>query len=154
MSEEPCRKVSFADEKAAINYINILQNTSKRKRKPVRAYLCEKCLTWHLTSKKEILSPEDEQLTKRIGKLENKVKQLTKESENKTKKIDKLHEEVYDLNRRLGRTSNKNTDYDWETAKSYVIDLSQSWQKRFKALESHHIKEMEIANKNKNQYEN
>lgn len=154
MSEVPCRKVSFSDEKTALFYIDKLKKTSKRKVKPVRAYLCEKCLTWHLTSREERMSREEEQLTIRIGKLENKVKQLRKESENKTKKINNLHEEIYDLNRRLGRTSNKNTDYNWEDAKKYVIDSNQSWEKKFKALEAHHVKEMSLHTKSKEDEEN
>lgn len=47
---EYCKKVSFIDEKFADEYITKLHKTSKRKLVPVRAYLCEKCLTWHLTS--------------------------------------------------------------------------------------------------------
>ena len=49
-----CTKVSFIDENYADQYINKLNKTSKRKLKPVRSYLCDKCLTWHITSIEEI----------------------------------------------------------------------------------------------------
>lgn len=45
-----CKKVSFATEADAIYYINKLKKTSSRKVLPARAYLCEECLNWHLTS--------------------------------------------------------------------------------------------------------
>jgi len=45
-----CSKVYFADERFDQEYIDKLQRTSNRRLKPVRAYLCEKCLNWHLTS--------------------------------------------------------------------------------------------------------
>ena len=54
----------------------------------------------------------------------------------------KLHDEIYSLNRRLGRTSSDNTDYDWKEAKKYIDDPSKSWEKRYKLLEKHHIIEM------------
>lgn len=44
-----CKKVSFINEKYALDYIEILRKTSKRYVKPVRAYLCEECNKWHLT---------------------------------------------------------------------------------------------------------
>lgn len=63
-----CGKVSFINEKFANEYIEKLQKTSTRQRKPIRAYLCSQCLTWHLTSKTEF--DEDE-----IKVLKEKVKQ-------------------------------------------------------------------------------
>lgn len=50
MNQNNCKKVKFIDEEFANQYIQKLQKTSKRKLKPVRTYLCEKCLTWHITS--------------------------------------------------------------------------------------------------------
>jgi hypothetical protein len=49
-----CKKVSFCDERYADEYISKLNKTSKRKLKPVRSYLCDKCLTWHITSIEQI----------------------------------------------------------------------------------------------------
>lgn len=46
----PCKKVSFINEKYANEFIDKLKETSVRSIKPCRAYLCDICLTWHLTS--------------------------------------------------------------------------------------------------------
>jgi len=54
-----CKKVSFVNEEQALFYINKLNRTSKRNIIPQRAYLCEKCLTWHLTS---IINNKDKML--------------------------------------------------------------------------------------------
>jgi len=45
-----CRKTQFATEEDARFYIKKLRRTSKRDVIPKRAYLCPKCLHWHLTS--------------------------------------------------------------------------------------------------------
>lgn len=45
-----CKKVYFGTEKAANEHIAKLQQTSKRDKVPVRAYLCYRCNCWHLTS--------------------------------------------------------------------------------------------------------
>jgi hypothetical protein len=115
-----CKKVSFSDEKTALYYIDKLKRTSVRTIVPHRAYLCEKCFCWHLTSR---LSAEERQAKKdkaeREGVFENKVikeavksenlalkrrvTQLEKESANKTKKINELHEQIYELNKASGR---------------------------------------------------
>ena len=57
MNQNNCKKVKFIDEEFANQYIQKLNKTSKRRLKPVRAYLCEKCLTWHITSI-ESISPK------------------------------------------------------------------------------------------------
>lgn len=51
MITDSCNKVFFATEAAALFYIDKLNRTSARERKPTNAYLCPKCLMWHLTSK-------------------------------------------------------------------------------------------------------
>lgn len=74
-----CSKVYFADEKNALLYIEKLHKTSVRDKKPVRAYLCEKCLCWHLTS---IESKENRQivyLNRQINNLKAKVLHLQNE---------------------------------------------------------------------------
>jgi hypothetical protein len=81
-----CTKVYFADEKNANSYIDKLHKTSDRTLKPVRAYLCEKCLNWHLTS---IESHENMQLIykeRQINNLKAKILHLEKEIENLTNK--------------------------------------------------------------------
>ena len=76
-----CKKVAFATEENAEFYIKKLQRTSIRLVKPQRAYLCEKCLRWHLTHIQTIdlrcVEKENEKL-----KSENLIlKQKTKEQE-------------------------------------------------------------------------
>ena len=56
MNQNNCKKVKFIDEEFANQYIHKLNKTSKRRLKPVRAYLCEKCLTWHISSIESISS--------------------------------------------------------------------------------------------------
>lgn len=85
-----CKKVRFANEKFAQEYINKLSRTSNRERKPLRAYLCPFCLTWHLTSQidrndqftddhKAELKKKNEiirTLQDRIHKLKQKIRML------------------------------------------------------------------------------
>ncbi|WP_340112642.1 hypothetical protein [Maribellus mangrovi] len=49
----PTGKVKFADQVAAEFYLAKLKKTSCRAVVPQRAYLCEYCNTWHLTSEPE-----------------------------------------------------------------------------------------------------
>jgi len=72
MKKVACTKTSFIDENFAMQYINILKKTSKRERKPVRAYLCEHCLTWHLTSTDPI-NKEIKHLKRQIHNLKLKL---------------------------------------------------------------------------------
>jgi hypothetical protein len=53
---EVCKKVSFCNEQYANAYIEKLKKTSIREVKPIRSYLCTRCLNWHLTSKKDFNS--------------------------------------------------------------------------------------------------
>lgn len=75
-----CKKTYFSDEKQALFYIAKLKKTSCRDLKPVTAYLCPKCLNWHLTSieSKEIkevkyLKRQIENLKAKIIDLQNKL---------------------------------------------------------------------------------
>jgi len=75
-----CKKVSFANEFFANAYIEKLQKTSARKLKPIRAYLCENCLNWHLTS---IIGFEQERynnLERQINNLKSKIEHLENEN--------------------------------------------------------------------------
>lgn len=78
-----CKKVRFVDEEAALFYIKKLKKTSKRARKPVNAYLCPKCFSWHLTSieskeNKQLIDKDREivNLKKRIDHLNKEIKRL------------------------------------------------------------------------------
>ena len=48
-----CKKVQFRTEADALFYIEKLKKTSVQEKKPVATYLCNICLTWHLTSRTE-----------------------------------------------------------------------------------------------------
>jgi len=47
----PCPKVHFHSYKLAQDKLKIIMRTSQRKKIPVRAYKCDKCGLWHLTSR-------------------------------------------------------------------------------------------------------
>ena len=81
-----CPKTYFANEEQALFYIKKLKATSKRIKVPVRAYLCNKCFNWHLTSQTEhqvsVLEERNKEVrikNKRIGDLEIENKRLKKE---------------------------------------------------------------------------
>jgi predicted RNase H-like nuclease (RuvC/YqgF family) len=114
-----CIKASFKDEETAMKYIKKLQATSKRDRIPQRAYLCEKCSTWHLTSKPDYNKVETISKIEKIepgvdvfNKYESTIKQLTLELLEKNaeieamikqlnkmyKEINKMYKEIYELN--------------------------------------------------------
>jgi len=78
---EVCKKVSFCNEQYATAYIEKLNKTSIRERKPIRAYLCEKCFNWHLTSKIDFNS-NTIVLENKIIELETKIKNLKMENIN------------------------------------------------------------------------
>jgi hypothetical protein len=94
----PCKKTYFADEKTATEFVHRLQETSKRKVVPHRAYLCEKCFNWHITSlrlvKENNLMNQIDSLTKAIGK-------RNKEITEKETRIEELSDTVIRLNNKL-----------------------------------------------------
>jgi hypothetical protein len=106
-----CKKSSFKDQESANKYILKLQATSKRDRIPQRAYLCEKCNTWHLTSKPDYNKVET---ISKIENIEDKdgisnyeliVKELkldlqwyNAEVESMNKQLNKMYKEIYELN--------------------------------------------------------
>jgi hypothetical protein len=45
-----CRKKAYKDKDAAVDAMHLIQNKDDGKKKPVRAYPCENCAQWHLTS--------------------------------------------------------------------------------------------------------
>jgi hypothetical protein len=92
-SKPNCHKVCFANEKFAIEYIDKLQKTSFRDKKPVNAYLCEKCLSWHLTSIESKEVREITYLGRQINNLKSKIIHLQGENELLKLKLAKLKEE-------------------------------------------------------------
>ncbi len=85
-----CKKVSFINEKYADEYIAKLKKTSYRKVKPVRSYLCEKCLTWHLTS-----NDRDKEL---IIKYQEKIQRYRKH-------LKEMNETIRELKQKLTQKS-------------------------------------------------
>lgn len=74
-----CTKVSFATEEFANEHIARLKEKSNRKVVPTRAYKCNKCSSYHLTSQpnwKERVST----LEAKVSGLQNKVVDLEKEN--------------------------------------------------------------------------
>lgn len=95
--DKGCTKVKFATEKDAVFYIDKLKKTSVREKKPLRAYLCPFCISWHLTSREDYDTPH-----------KNVVKWYTTqiESKNKTIVIQKntikeLKETINDLHHKI-----------------------------------------------------
>jgi len=108
-----CKKVSFADEEQANFYIDKLNKTSKRVVVPQRAYLCNKCLNWHLTSKEEnktyfSVVTENENLKK---ELEDKNKQIanllisskSKDTTEKDRVLKERGDKITELNNRVSK---------------------------------------------------
>lgn len=80
-----CSKTSFATEKDASFFIDKLSRTSTRDTKPIRAYFCNKCTCWHLTSRHSFESKAITEYKIRISELEKEISQL--KSENNQKQI-------------------------------------------------------------------
>lgn len=89
MNNTNCNKVRFIDEKFALKYIDKLNKTSCRERKPVRAYLCEKCLCWHLTSIESKENREIVYLGRQINNLKAKILHLQNENGHLKLKLEK-----------------------------------------------------------------
>lgn len=94
----PCKKTYFADEKIATEYANRLQATSKRKVVPHRAYLCEKCLHWHITSLTQV---KENNLTNQVDALTIAIAKKNKEIAKKDRRIEDLTSEVVKLNNKI-----------------------------------------------------
>lgn len=53
ISKEKCKKKSYNDRQLAIRSIHLIQGIDDGRTKPIRAYQCNLCYKWHLTSKEE-----------------------------------------------------------------------------------------------------
>lgn len=71
----PCGKALYADEKSALEHINLIKNKSTRSTIPIRPYFCIPCNGWHITSKAD----KYDQYLNKIKELELKVEELQKE---------------------------------------------------------------------------
>lgn len=84
-----CKKVNFINEAFALTYIEKLHKTSVRRLIPVRAYLCEKCLAWHLTSIQSKENMDKVYLERQIANLKSKVEHLKNENEILKQKLER-----------------------------------------------------------------
>lgn len=50
---EECGKIKYINKATAVSHMRWLHENSKSKILPVRAYECDKCTAWHLTSKEQ-----------------------------------------------------------------------------------------------------
>lgn len=114
----PCRKASFSSEYFADEYILKLEKTSTRKRKPVRSYLCTKCLNWHLTSIKDAELSELRETVFRLNKeITQHVKTIKKLTaiDNKNKKLERR---AASFKLQLERVQMKFSEYKEQVQKS------------------------------------
>jgi len=82
-----CKKTYFIDEKNALFYIDKLKRTSCREKIPVSAYLCTKCMNWHLTSIALVDHKSNMQIVYLKREIDNlKAKILELQNENKSLK--------------------------------------------------------------------
>lgn len=85
-STSDCSKTKFRDEKTALDFITKLNKTSARSVRPLRAYLCQRCNTWHLTSQEND-----------YDKLKNEIERLNKIIKEKNNLITTLNNRIHEL---------------------------------------------------------
>jgi predicted RNase H-like nuclease (RuvC/YqgF family) len=109
--KERCKKVSFINEDFALQYIKKLKETSVRTKVPSRAYLCEVCLNWHLTSKGEYSTTEEkEKQTKAKTRFDNQIRDRDFKIASLEKKLANAYDKITDLtrsNNELRKNANK-----------------------------------------------
>ena len=97
---EHCKKASFSSEAVADYYIEKLKRTSVRSKKPVRAYLCPVCFTWHLTSLKKTTDIEPYTDVLKINRQQQQIEKLKKKCGNYQQEIKKLNNFIIKLKTR------------------------------------------------------
>jgi uncharacterized protein (DUF3820 family) len=68
-----CAKIRFTTLEEATHYINQAKEVEQEHKKPTRAYNCEKCGLWHLTSKDSIIRPLVAKCKIDFGKYEGQI---------------------------------------------------------------------------------
>ena len=48
--QSDCKKVKYVSREVAVSHIKWISKNSKNEKVPVRAYECDKCTSWHITS--------------------------------------------------------------------------------------------------------
>jgi uncharacterized protein YlaI len=89
-----CKKTSFANEKFALEYIDKLSKTSVRRKNPTKAYLCPKCINWHLTSQEDRTQVTFDKI---MSSKNAEIKNLENRDLKKERKINELKRKVNTL---------------------------------------------------------
>lgn len=66
-----CDKTKYRTKQDAERHIKIIREKSKRKNIPLRAYFCDTCNAWNITSK-----PDFKEIADRKKELDNKIEEL------------------------------------------------------------------------------
>ena len=122
-----CTKSRYASEKMALIDIKRFAKESTRKEIPIRAYHCDKCNSWHLTSRPDIdfLVNENKNLKEELEKRINEVRTLNKTIitfENRKINSEKMEEQ----DNRIKKLIHLNLSINKE-----LKDLKQLWFYRF-----------------------
>ena len=112
-----CNKVYFSSKKFAEEDIARIKSKSNRDKKPIRAYLCKNCNSWHLTS-----SPP-----KGFVGLTQQVKELEEERDILIKKLGAVNKERDSLIEK-----NKEKSLQIENIKKYADNLKISMESKNK----------------------
>jgi polysaccharide pyruvyl transferase WcaK-like protein len=89
-----CSKVKFPTEEIALKYLHKIKSTSKRFKIPKRVYLCEHCLSWHLTSSNKNELTWREKYNKEINKRGELIEKLNLIISEKNKEIKELNKKL------------------------------------------------------------
>lgn len=73
---EQCMKVKYTSEQFALEDIIRIRKQSNRSRIPLRAYYCNNCNFWHLTSKADSSSEKIATLQQKLLEAEKTIKEL------------------------------------------------------------------------------
>lgn len=103
-----CKKVKFATQADAEFYIQKLKKTSTRSIVPERAYLCQKCFSWHLTSSPDRNSVLLQKNLVKINELGDRIAELNSVIESKNKLLKEKNKLISDLNVRIHELKMKN----------------------------------------------
>lgn len=120
-----CRhKVKYSSENLAIIDIERIQKKSNRDKVPIRAYLCNECGSWHLTSKQRRQDIVVSELKSEIELLKLQIESLKQDNENLKKynaskqehdiavdiRVKKLHQLLSDKNKVIKYIRNDNKE--------------------------------------------
>ena len=132
--EQLCKKTKYSSKEFAEFGIVHIQEKSFKAKVPVRAYLCDRCNCWHLTSK-----PDYFELQKEIDLLKEKNKEL----ENAAKENELLKEK----NKELGNLS-KSEAYNNAARDDLVQKLQQALSNKDKIIKNLRKTNEELVIKN------